>query len=222
MKKTREESKNVPKRTRKVFDEVQKCDADLVDAIEVDAAKIDVKFHQWTSKTITVKFSGEADVASGDIEFDVYTIANKLFVTIDVKGIVQTSDLKLDIWIPGRVFNTIQLKASTANIEVDDGIAVKYLKVDTFSGDVNVYATYTKASISTNEGNVSVSINAQSRVELQVLTVQGDIEIRLKNIRKVNFRAKSKFGEILNSYKGKYGYIASIKATTKNGNITVE
>ena len=111
---------------------------------------------------------------------------------------------------------------STANIEVDDGIAVKYLKVDTFSGDVNVYATYTKASISTNEGNVDVSINAQSRVELQVLTVQGDIEIRLKNIRKVNFRAKSKFGEILNNYKGKYGYIASIKATTKNGNITVE
>lgn len=219
MGKTRLESK---KTARKVFDEVQKCDADLVDAIEVDVEKIDVRLHQWTSKTITVKFFGEADISSGDIEFDTYIIQNKLYVTIKVRGIVEVSDLKLDIWLPGRLFEVIQLKASSGNIEIDGGIAVKTLKIDTLSGDVNVNATYIRAIVNTENGNVYASINAQSRVDFQVLTVQGDVKIKLKNVRKVNFRAKSKYGDILNAYRGKYGYIASIKATTKSGNITVE
>ena len=219
MGKTRLESK---KTARKVFDEVQKCDADLVDAIEVDVEKIDVRLHQWTSKTITVKFFGEADISSGDIEFDTYIIQNKLFVTIKVRGIVEVSDLKLDIWLPGRLFEVIQLKTSSGNIEIDGGIAVKTLKIDTPSGDVNVNATYIRAIVNTENGNVYASINAQSRVDFQVLTVQGDVKIKLKNVRKVNFRAKSKYGDILNAYRGKYGYIASIKATTKSGNITVE
>ena len=222
MGKTRLESKSAKKTARKVFDEVQKCDADLVDAIEVDVEKIDVRLHQWTSKTITVKFFGEADISSGDIEFDTYIIQNKLFVTIKVRGIVEVSDLKLDIWLPGRLFEVIQLKTSSGNIEIDGGIAVKTLKIDTPSGDVNVNATYIRAIVNTENGNVYASINAQSRVDFQVLTVQGDVKIKLKNVRKVNFRAKSKYGDILNAYRGKYGYIASIKATTKSGNITVE
>ena len=222
MGKTRLESKSAKKTARKVFDEVQKCDADLVDAIEVDVEKIDVRLHQWTSKTITVKFFGEADISSGDIEFDTYIIQNKLFVSIKVRGIVEVSDLKLDIWLPGRLFEVIQLKTSSGNIEIDGGIAVKTLKIDTLSGDVNVNATYIRAIVNTENGNVYASINAQSRVDFQVLTVQGDVKIKLKNVRKVNFRAKSKYGDILNAYRGKYGYIASIKATTKSGNITVE
>lgn len=219
MRKTRLESK---KTARKVFDKVQKCDSDLVDAIEVDVEKIDVRLHQWTSKTITVKFFGEADITSGDIEFDTYIIQNKLYVTIKVRGIVEVSDLKLDIWLPGRLFEAIQLKASSGKIEIDGGIAVKTLKIDTLSGGVNVNATYIRAIVNTENGNVYASINAQSRVDFQVLTVQGDVKIKLKNVRKVNFRAKSKYGDILNAYRGKYGYIASIKATTKSGNITVE
>ena len=222
MKKTRLESKSAKKTARKVFDEVQKCDADSVDSIEVDVERIDVRFHQWTSKTITVKFFGEADISSGDIEFDTYIIQNKLFVSIKVRGIVEVSDLKLDIWLPGRLFEVIQLKTSSGNIEIDGGIAVKTLKIDTLSGDVNVNATYIRAIVNTENGNVYASINAQSRVDFQVLTVQGDVKIKLKNVRKVNFRAKSKYGDILNAYRGKYGYIASIKATTKSGNITVE
>lgn len=222
MGKTRLESKSAKKTARKVFDEVQKCDADSVDSIEVDVERIDVRFHQWTSKTITVKFFGEADISSGDIEFDTYIIQNKLYVTIKVRGIVEVSDLKLDIWLPGRLFEVIQLKASSGNIEIDGGIAVKTLKIDTLSGDVNVNATYIRAIVNTENGNVYASINAQSRVDFQVLTVQGDVKIKLKNVRKVNFRAKSKYGDILNAYRGKYGYIASIKATTKSGNITVE
>ena len=222
MEKTRLESKREAKKTRKVFDEVQKCDADSVDSIEVDVERIDVRFHHWTSKTITVKFFGEADISSGDIEFDTYIIQNKLYVTIKVRGIVEVSDLKLDIWLPGRLFEVIQLKASSGNIEIDGGIAVKTLKIDTLSGDVNVNATYIRAIVNTENGNVYASINAQSRVDFQVLTVQGDVKIKLKNVRKVNFRAKSKYGDILNAYRGKYGYIASIKATTKSGNITVE
>lgn len=222
MGKTRLESKSAKKTARKVFDEVQKCDADSVDSIEVDVERIDVRFHQWTSKTITVKFFGEADISSGDIEFDTYIIQNKLFVSIKVRGIVEVSDLKLDIWLPGRLFEVIQLKTSSGNIEIDGGIAVKTLKIDTLSGDVNVNATYIRAIVNTENGNVYASINAQSRVDFQVLTVQGDVKIKLKNVRKVNFRAKSKYGDILNAYRGKYGYIASIKATTKSGNITVE
>ena len=222
MGKTRLESKNAVKKTRKVFDKVQKCDAELVDAIEVDVERIDVRLHQWTSKIITVNFSGEADVTSGDIEFDTYIIQNKLFVTIKVRGIVEISDLKLDIWMPGRLFDAIQLKVSSGNIEIDGGIAVKTLKIDSISGDVNVNATYTKAIINTNEGNVYASINAQSRVDFQALTVQGNVKVRLKNVRKINFRAKSQYGEVLNKYRGQYGYIASIRATTKSGNITIE
>lgn len=222
MGKTRLESKSAKKTARKVFDEVQKCDADSVDSIEVDVERIDVRFHQWTSKTITVKFFGEADISSGDIEFDTYIIQNKLFVSIKVRDIVEVSDLKLDIWLPGRLFEVIQLKTSSGNIEIDGGIAVKTLKIDTLSGDVNVNATYIRAIVNTENGNVYASINAQSRVDFQVLTVQGDVKIKLKNVRKVNFRAKSKYGDILNAYRGKYGYIASIKATTKSGNITVE
>lgn len=98
MGKTRIESKREAKKTRKVFDKVQKCDADSVDSIEVDVERIDVRFHHWTSQIITVKFCGEADIASGDVEFDAYILRNRLYVETKVKGQVILK-LKLSILV---------------------------------------------------------------------------------------------------------------------------
>lgn len=222
MKKTREESKNVPKRTRKVFDEVQKCDADLVDAIEVDVERIDVRLNQWTSKTITIKFYGEADIASGDVEFDAYILRNRLYVETKVKGIVETSDLKLDIWLPGNIFDEIRVNGNSAQVEINSGVVARLVRVETLSGNIDIRAIFIKAIVKSNDGNVNMHINAQSRVDAQISTSRGDISIFLKNVRKVNLSAKSQYGKVLNKNIGQYGYIASLKATTKSGNITVE
>ena len=222
MKKTREESKNAVKRTRRVFDELQKCDADLVDAIEVDATKIDVRLYQWSSQIITVKFCGEADIASGDIEFDTYVLRRRLCVVTKVKGIVETSNLKLDIWIPGDIFDEISVKANSKKVEINSGIAARILRVENFSGDINMSAIFIKAIVKSNDGNVNMYINAQSRADAQISTLRGDISIFPRNVRRVSLSAKSQYGEVLNKYRGQYGYIASIKATTKSGNITIE
>ena len=207
---------------RKVFDEVQKCDADFVESIEVDVTKIDVRFHQWTSQIITVKFWGEADVTSGDVEFDTYILRNRLYVVTNVKGIVKTSDLKLDIWLPGEIFSEIKVKGSSAKVEINSGVAARLIRVETFSGNIVLSAIFIKAVVKSNAGNVNMYINAQSRVDTQISTLRGDINIFTRNARKVNLVAKSKYGEVLNKNRGQYGYIVSIKATSTNGNITVE
>ena len=222
MGKTRLESKSAKKTARKVFDEVQKCDADSVDSIEVDVERIDVRFHHWTSQIITVKFCGEADIASGDIEFDTYILRNRLYVETKVKGIVETSDLKLDIWLPGNIFDEIRVNGNSAQVEINSGVVARLVRVETLSGNIDIRAIFIKAIVKSNGGNVNMYINAQSRVDAQISTSRGDISIFLKNVRKVNLSAKSQYGKVLNKNRGKYGYIASIKATTKSGNITVE
>lgn len=222
MGKTRIESKREAKNTRKVFDEVQKCDADSVDSIEVDVERIDVRFHHWTSQIITVKFCGEADIASGDVEFDAYILRNRLYVETKVKGIVETSDLKLDIWLPGNIFDEIRVNGNSAQVEINSGVVARLVRVETLSGNIDIRAIFIKAIVKSNDGNVNMHINAQSRVDAQISTSRGDISIFLKNVRKVNLSAKSQYGKVLNKNIGQYGYIASLKATTKSGNITVE
>ncbi len=222
MEKTRLESKREAENTRKVFDKVQKCDADSVDSIEVDVERIDVRFHHWTSQIITVKFCGEADIASGDIEFDTYILRNRLYVETKVKGIVETSNLKLDIWLPGNIFDEIRVNGNSAQVEINSGVVARLVRVETLSGNIDIRAIFIKAIVKSNGGNVNMHINAQSRVDAQISTSRGDISIFLKNVRKVNLSAKSQYGKVLNKNRGQYGYIASLKATTKSGNITVE
>lgn len=222
MEKTRLESKREAENTRKVFDEVQKCDADSVDSIEVDVERIDVRFHHWTSQIITVKFCGEADIASGDIEFDTYILRNRLYVETKVKGIVETSNLKLDIWLPGNIFDEIRVNGNSAQVEINSGVVARLVRVETLSGNIDIRAIFIKAIVKSNGGNVNMHINAQSRVDTQISTLRGDINIFTRNTRKVNLVAKSKYGEVLNKNRGQYGYIVSIKATSTNGNITVE
>ena len=138
MGKTRIESKREAKKTRKVFDKVQKCDADSVDSIEVDVERIDVRFHHWTSQIITVKFCGEADIASGDVEFDAYILRNRLYVETKVKGIVETSNLKLDIWLPGNIFDEIRVNGNSAQVEINSGVVARLVRVETLSGNIAI------------------------------------------------------------------------------------
>ena len=147
MGKTRIESKREAENTRKVFDEVQKCDADSVDSIEVDVERIDVRFHHWTSQIITVKFCGEADIASGDVEFDAYILRNRLYVETKVKGIVETSDLKLDIWLPGNIFDEIRVNGNSAQVEINSGVVARLVRVETLSGNIDIRAIFIKAIV---------------------------------------------------------------------------
>ena len=178
------------------------------------------------NKTITVKTEENIDGINAltpiraDLTFR--SLGDFIEVSGNVKGIVKTSDLKLDIWLPGEIFSEIKVKGSSAKVEINSGVTARLIRVETFSGNIVLSAIFIKAVVKSNAGNVNMYINAQSRVDTQISTLRGDINIFPRNVRKVNLVAKSKYGEVLNKNRGQHGYIVSIKATSTNGNITVE
>lgn len=206
---------------RKEFSELQKCDGDIVDSVVIDTTSVDVNVHQWTSSNITVKFEGEANVISGDIEFECYIIKRKLYVTTSTKGNITDQDLKLDVWLPPRLFSSLTVKGTSSNVCINKGVYARFVEVQTSSGNIRVGAAFVKSNLKTNEGDVELSFNAQSRIDVKISTISGNISISPSNVRKFNLSAKTKHGKVKNNYHGTYGYVAMVNASSKDGNIIV-
>lgn len=205
----------------KKFSEIQKCDGEIVDSIVIDATSVSVNVHQWISSNITVKFEGEANVISGDVEFECYIIDRKLYITVNTKGIVVNQFLEFDVWLPTKAFNRLIVRTTYSDICIDRGVYARNIEVQTYSGNMKVCATFVSANLRSNDGDISVSFNAQSRTEVKISTISGNINIFPSNVHKLNLNAKSKYGEISNDYLETYGYIAMINASSKSGNIVV-
>lgn len=206
---------------KKEFSELQKCDGDIVDSIVIDTTSVDVNVHQWTSSNITVKLEGEANVKSGDIEFECYIINRKLYITINTKGTIVDEDLKFDVWLPAKLFNSLTVKGISSNVCIDKGVYARSIEVQTSSGNMKIGATFLKANLRSNDGNVELLFNAQSRIDIKISTISGDISIFPLNVRRLKLSAKAKHGKVQNNYHGNYGHVAVINASSKNGNIIV-
>lgn len=213
-------SKSMKIKTKR-FNEIQKCDEDLVDSIAIETTSVDVSIHQWTSSNITIKLYGEANVTSGNIDFDCYIKARKLYIKINTNGIIVNQDLEFDIWMPARLFNSLTVKGNSASICIDKGIYAKSVDVQTVSGNIKVSATFVKVNLRSKDGDIELLFNAQSKTEAKISTVSGDISIFPSNIRKINLGAKSRNGEVVNNYHGTYGYVAMINASSRNGDIII-
>lgn len=205
----------------KRFNEIQKCDGDIVDGIVIETASVDVSIHQWTSSNITVKLDGEANVTSGNVDFDCYIIDRKLYIKINTNGIIVNQDLEFDVWLPPRLFNSLTIRGDSADVCIDKGIYARSVEVQTISGNIKVGAAFVKANLRSKDGDIKLSFNAQSKTETKISTVSGDISIFPSNIRKISLSAKSKYGEVVNNYHGTYGYVAMINVSSRNGNIII-
>ncbi len=206
---------------KKEYSELQKCDGDRIDSIVIDTTSIDVYVHQWNSSNVTVHLEGAAIVEKGEVELSTYVLERKLICTIQTQCVLESSSLRLDIWLPNVVYKSISIRGTTSNIYVESGIFTKFVDIYTSSGSVKVDATFVKAKINTNTADVDVRFSACSKVNAKISTIDGNIAIQLLNVRKVKLNAISKYGKVEDKYVGAFGYVASIDASSIRGNITV-
>lgn len=205
----------------RVFDEFQKCDGSSILSVEIETTSIDVEIHQWNSRYITVKFKGEANLQSGDIEFETYIIDWRLFICLKTKGIITDSNLKFEVWIPSVILESLIVRTKSANVLIENGIFIRLLDVETVTGNIDINAVFVQAKLSSNSGNIISTITAYTRVDAKISTISGNIRLIPSNIRKLNLTTRCSPNGVCNRYKGKGGFVALIDVSSKKGKITV-
>ena len=136
----------------KNFDEWKSEDDGNVEKILIDSTSIPVNISVSNTSKVEAHFYGQADI-DGNIDFDFNVKNRELRIALEFTGNCYNSSLKLDVTVPDKTFKEISVKSSSADITLNE-VSTESLKVKTQSGDLETFATFTNASITTVGGDV--------------------------------------------------------------------
>ncbi len=206
---------------KKRFDEKRKVDAKGVDRLIIDTTFIDVNIVPIASSEVEVHLSGEASV-DGKLELQAELIGRSYNINVKVKGNVYNGRLRLDIQLPNKAFEIIEVQTESANINLNTGVYSKKIWLKTKTGDIRMQARFKEADSSTMSGDIRVDISAKEDIMLNTKTMSGDIAISLDNIARPNVSTRTMSGDTRNYYQSKpKGYTAQIKASSMSGDIDI-
>ena len=203
------------------FDEVKAKDCSNIEKISINSALYDVNVSVSNSSKVEAHFYGEANI-DGDVNFDVYVVNCELIITLKFTGNCSYGNLKLDVTIPQKIFKVISANSSSANITLNEGVLVNYLKAKTISGDLKTKATVNNASVSTMSGNIGFCTNATQDINVEISTMSGNVSVEFNNIGHINLSTNSMSGNVKNLHKERRGYNADVDISTMSGNISIK
>lgn len=206
---------------RKTFNEFKGCEGSEVDAVRISSTSFDVNVHQSETSKIIVKLCGEALVEDGDVSFEIFIDTRVLFINLEVEGILVSSDIKFDVYLPSKMFKKLFVEAEVSDIFISSGVFVQKLETHVASGNIKTSATVRRAKLKANNGLIEVAFKADSDVEIKASTMNGNINIKLENIRRIKLDADTMNGRVKNYHTATRGHTARINAQTMNGNIIV-
>ena len=170
------------------------------------------------TNTINAHFFGHA-TTDGTTKFDVSTFGNEVKITAKLTG--NSMNLRLDIDIPTRMFEKIDVKSENGNINIFEGIRVKRLNLKSTNGNVESNAVFEDINANSMNGNTEVYLNANSDVKLDVSSMNGNSIVKLRNISRCNLSTSSMNGSVRNHFHPTTGYIAGGRVSSMNGNVRV-
>lgn len=109
-------------------------------------------------------------------------------------SIVTDNSLKIEVVIPNKLFDYIDIKSTNGNITIDSSIACLTLKLTSTNGNITTNCPFEHANINSINGDVTIQICATTNSLLHVKTTNGDINITLSNFWKNDIKVYSSYG----------------------------
>ncbi len=206
--------------TPKKFDERKFADGNNIEKIIIDTTFVNTTVSISNSSKIEAHFYGQANI-DGNVDFDVRTANHELRIILKFSGSCCNGDLKLDITVPRKTFNTITAKSLSADITIREGVSADFLKVRTQSGDLETSATFTNLSVSTTSGDVDLYIDATKNISVEISTTSGDVDAEFNNIGHINLSTSVLSGSVKNRHRGGTGYTADVDISATSGDIKI-
>lgn len=203
------------------FDEKKSVRTDNVHRITVKCNVADVIMTAKNTDVIEAHFHGDAVV--GDTPtFNISKNGREVIVMLNIDGSIM-GNLALNVNIPTRVFELLNITSHNGNISVKEGVSAETIQLDTHNGDVESDSNFTKLYAVTHNGDVDISINAKSDVGIEASSHNGNVSVELQNIATNNIYTSTYNGNTKNRFRGKNGeYTANGQAKSYNGNVTVK
>lgn len=206
--------------TLRKYDERKFEEASKVEKITINSTLAQVNVSVSDSSKVEVHFHGEANL-DGQIKFVVKRILNEIKIKVQYDGNCYDGSLNLDVTVP-KTLKAIVAKTMSAGVELKKGVSAQSVRIETNSGRVTTYATFTKAFISTMSGSVELYVEAKQNISLDISTMSGSISAEFEHVRDINISARTMTGRIRNQHKGdSYGYNANANISTMSGSIFI-
>ena len=204
----------------KKIDEQKSTSANSISRITVKCDCANVQIKVANTNSVNAHFFGQV-TTDGTTKFDVSTSGSEIRITVKLTGNSINSDLHLHIDIPARMFETIDVKNGNGNIIISKGVRSRMLKLKSTTGNVESYAVFEDIKAKTINGNTEVCVNANSDVELDVFSMNGNAIVKLHNIACCNISTSSMNGSVQNRFHATIGYTANGEVFSMNGNVQV-
>lgn len=202
------------------FDERKFENGNNIEKITIDTTFVNTTVSVSNSSQIEVHFYGQANV-DGNVNFDVHTVNHELSISLKFTGNCCNGDLRLDITVPSKTFRSITARSKSADITLNEGVSVDFLKAKTQSGDLETSATFTNLSVLTLSGDVELYVNARKNICVEISTTSGDVSAEFSNIGYIDLSTSVISGDVKNRHNSTSGYIANVDISTISGDIRI-
>ncbi len=213
------ETSNIKGKPKKNINAEKNFDLQGIDDINISTVSTDIRIIPEDRDDIKVYFHGTIassnEIVSPELITEIQN--NTLQIEIDHKNLISlgfySSNLNLDIYIPNEYTKNIDVKTTSADIDL--GILdIKDISVKSVSGDIKAESLYTKKSnfkstsgeiklrdfkggidAKTTSGDLYIDFKALEN-DVYMNSISGDIELKLPNNSEFYLESKSLSGDI--------------------------
>lgn len=186
--------------------------------IVATAMKVHVK--AWDRSYIGFKMYGKS---SCDVSLNCQNEGKeKLLVTPVYEKDYWSGDLTLEAYMPSALLENLVVQVKYGDILSGEGVNVNDLYLFTRSGNVDCKSTFKKGFIKALRGKLTIDLNAKDNVVLEANTFIGDIDLTLKNVKKIIADEKSQVKDFSNYHKFySKGHTLKLLAKAIKGSVTL-
>lgn len=203
------------------IDETKRIGAEEISRIKVDSDLADVTIAASNRTDIEAHYYGEV-CTDGKLEFDVTTSGDKINVSAKINGSTFNGNLKLNVFIPQKVFRLISVKCQNGSIEICKNVEAERLKIDSQYGSIESKAIFEEITAKSMNGSIDISISAKSNIEISASSMNGNVSVELENIGSYNISTSSMNGSTRNRHNSTGRYKATGDISSMNGSVRVQ
>lgn len=205
----------------KKIDETKRIGSEGISRIKVDSDLADVTIAVGNSTDVEVHYYGEV-CTDGQIEFDVTTSGDTINVSTKINSSTFNGNLKLNVFIPQKVFRLISVKCQNGSTEICKNVEAERLKIDSQNGSIESEAIFEEITAKSMNGSIDISISAKSDIEISASSMNGNVTVELENIGSCNISTSSMNGSTKNRYNSTGKYKATGDVSTMNGSVRIQ
>lgn len=166
--------------------------ADEVEEIEINTPSVDVNIVPSNSNDIVITLAGKVNKLLKD-KYDLQVNHHHTKLNIDCalnKNILGLLDIKLQVEIPNKILNRLQVKSSSGDTLIKS-LKFNEVIVDSNSGDQTIINTDAKKRIVSNATSGDIQLRDSTTNRANLMARSGDIVIQELQVENATFKTSS-------------------------------